>query len=344
MTSEITLDIKANLDDLNKSISRIARATKLDLGLNLKKSIEDATKGLKLGLKNNMPTNEIKELKAKIKEATKVELRLKTDKAMNDLKVIATQFVGTFYAFKKFITSPVSASLDFNTAINEINKFSNFSHKELEGFKKDMFGLGKSNGMDLKDILKIGELSAQLGVAKNDLKDFTQNAINLKIGLGITQEEAVNFSSSLSKTFNLGITDLQTFGDEVTQMAQSTGQSAKKILEVTQSTLSGAKAFGLSAQETSALSTAFLSVGLDSSEASSSINKFFTELNNIDNASEGFKQALQKMGLDAKVLKEDIQNNPQEAIKDLFHSLNDLDDSERFGVISEIFGKKMAND
>ncbi|PAF46292.1 phage tail tape measure protein, partial [Helicobacter sp. 12S02232-10] len=41
---------------------------------------------------------------------------------------------------------------------------------------------------------------------------------------------------------------------------------------------------------------------------------------------------------------EDIQNNPQEAIKDLFHSLNDLDDSERFGVISEIFGKKMAND
>ncbi|PAF49205.1 phage tail tape measure protein [Helicobacter sp. 12S02232-10] len=343
MNSEIILDIKANLDDLNKSISRVAKATKLDLGLNLKKSIEEATKGLKLGLKNNMPTNEINELKSKLRQATKMELDLKLDKATNQLKNLIPQAIGTYMAFKGLISKPVSASLDFNTAINEINKFSNFSHKELEGFKKDMFGLGKSNGMDLKDILKMGELSAQLGVAKNDLKDFTQNAINLKIGLGMTQDEAVNLSSGISKAFNLNIKDLNIFGDEVTQMAQSTGQSAKKILEITKATSAGAKAFGLSAKETSALSTAFLSVGLDSSEASSSINKFFTELNNIDNASEGFKQSLEKMGLDAEILKEDIQSNPQEAIKDLLNSMNGLDDEERFGVISEIFGKKMAN-
>ncbi|PAF45826.1 hypothetical protein BKH46_09195 [Helicobacter sp. 12S02634-8] len=62
MNSSITLDIKANLEDLNKAISRVTKATKLDLGL-------------KIGLKNNMPKAEIEEIgkeQKKSKEKTKV--------------------------------------------------------------------------------------------------------------------------------------------------------------------------------------------------------------------------------------------------------------------------------
>lgn len=343
MKAEITLGIKPELDALTRSINAINKSMRIDLGLNIENAISDGIKKLKIGFKNNMPVTEINELRKKIKDATKVELKLNIDQATNQLKTLGTQAIGTYGFFKGIVSNPVSINLDFNTAINEINKFSNFSTKELAVFKKDIWSLGKTNGLGMNDILKMSELSAQLGVAKTDLKAFTQNAINLKIGLGLSQEEAVNLSTSISKAFNMGVKDIEVFSDEVTAMANSTGQSGKKILEVTKSTLAGAKAFGLSAKETSALSSAFLSVGLDSSEASSSINKFFTELNNIDNASEGFKRSLSKMGLDAQTLKEDIANNPQEAIKSLFAELNDLDDEERFGVISEIFGKKMAN-
>lgn len=343
MKAEITLGIKPELDALTRSINAINKSMRIDLGLNIENAISDGIKKLKIGFKNNMPVTEINELRKKIKDATKVELKLNIDQATNQLKTLGTQAIGTYGFFKGIVSNPVSINLDFNTAINEINKFSNFSTQELAVFKKDIWSLGKTNGLGMNDILKMSELSAQLGIAKTDLKAFTQNAINLKIGLGLSQEEAVNLSTSIYKAFNMGIKDIEVFSDEVTAMANSTGQSGKKILEVTKSTLAGAKAFGLSAKETSALSSAFLSVGLDSSEASSSINKFFTELNNIDNASEGFKRSLTKMGLDAQTLKEDIANNPQEAIKSLFVELNDLDDEERFGVISEIFGKKMAN-
>lgn len=339
----MTIGIKPELDALTKSIKAINKSMRIDLGLNIENAISDGIKKLKIGFKNNMPVTEINELRKRIKDATKVELKFNIDQATNQLKALGAQAIGTYGFFKGIVSSPVSINLDFNTAINEINKFSNFSTKELEVFKKDIWSLGKTNGLGMNDILKMSELSAQLGVAKTDLKAFTQNAINLKIGLGLSQEEAVNLSSSISKAFNMGVKDIEIFSDEITAMANSTGVSAKKILEITKNTLAGAKAFGLSAKETSALSASFLSVGLDSSEASSSINKFFTELNNIDNASEGFKRSLAKMGLDAQQLKEDIQNNPQEAIKNLFADLNDLDDEERFGVISEIFGKKMAN-
>lgn len=97
------------------------------------------------------------------------------------------------------------------TAINEINKFSDFSEKELGKFKKDVYNLGKSNGLDMKEILQISEFSAQLGVGKNELKDFTQNAINLKIGLGLSKDEAVSYSTKISKAFNLNTKDLQVF-------------------------------------------------------------------------------------------------------------------------------------
>ncbi|PAF46287.1 phage tail tape measure protein [Helicobacter sp. 12S02634-8] len=343
MNSSITLDIKANLEDLNKAISRVTKATKLDLGLNLKKSIEEATKGLRIGLKNNMPTAEINILKSKIKEATKIELDLKLDKATNQLKNLIPQALGTYATFKGLISAPVHTALDFNTAINEINKFSNFSHKELEGFKKDMFDLGKSNGMGLADILKISELSAQLGTPKAQLKGFTQNVIDFKIALGVSQDEAVGFTDALAKAFNLDNQGVKKLGDDLAFMAQSTGESAKEIMQVTNATLAGARAFGLSSKEALALSTAFLNTGLEVSEASGGINKFFTELNNIDNATDGFKQALGKLGIEAEILKEDMQASPQEAIKQLLYSIKDLDSSDQFGVISELFGKKMAN-
>ncbi|PAF46134.1 phage tail tape measure protein [Helicobacter sp. 12S02634-8] len=343
MNSSITLDIKANLEDLNKAISRVTKATKLDLGLNLKKSIEEATKGLRIGLKNNMPTAEINILKSKIKEATRAELNLNLQKANQDLWDLKGQIIGTFVSFKGLISAPVHTALDFNTAINEINKFSNFSHKELEGFKKDMFDLGKSNGMGLADILKISELSAQLGTPKAQLKGFTQNVIDFKIALGVSQDEAVGFTDALAKAFNLDNQGVKKLGDDLAFMAQSTGESAKEIMQVTNATLAGARAFGLSSKEALALSTAFLNTGLEVSEASGGINKFFTELNNIDNATDGFKQALGKLGIEAEILKEDMQASPQEAIKQLLYSIKDLDSSEQFGVISELFGKKMAN-
>lgn len=339
----MTIGIQANLDALSKSIKAINKATKIDLGLNITNAINESMKDLRVAFKKNMPSSEIKEIRDRLKEATKVKLRFDLDQTTNQLKALGTQAIGTYVTFKGLVSKPLSASIDFNNAINEINRFSNFSTQELAVFKKDIWSLGKTNGVKLDDIIKTSELSAKLGIAKQDLKDFSQVALDMQVGLGLGVEQSTEIGNKLSKAFSLNTKELRTFLDETTSMSKSVGVSGQKILEVISSISSGAKAFGLSAKETSALSSAFLSVGLDSSEASSSINKFFTELNNIDNASEGFKRSLSKMGLDAQTLKEDIANNPQEAIKSLFVELNDLDDEERFGVISDIFGKKMAN-
>lgn len=339
----MTIGIQANLDALSKSIKAINKATKIDLGLNITNAINESMKDLRVAFKKNMPSSEIKEIRDRLKEATKVKIRFDLDQATNQLKTLGTQAIGVYASFKGLVSKPISASIDFNNAINEINRFSNFSTQELAVFKKDIWSLGKTNGVKLDDIIKTSELSAKLGIAKQDLKDFSQVALDMQVGLGLGVEQSTEIGNKLSKAFSLNTKELRTFLDETTSMSKSVGVSGQKILEVISSISSGAKAFGLSAKETSALSSAFLSVGLDSSEASSSINKFFTELNNIDNASEGFKRSLSKMGLDAQTLKEDIANNPQEAIKSLFVELNDLDDEERFGVISDIFGKKMAN-
>lgn len=343
MSSDVTLNIQANLDSLDKAIKRINKSMKFDLGVNIKNALDESTKGLKEGFAKNIPTAEIDQLKKKIREAVKVKLRLDFEEVTKNFMNFASQITGIYIAFKGVISKPIGASIDFNNSINEINRFANVGKDELEKLKKDMWDLGKNNGVSMPEILKTTELGTQLGVAKNEIKDFSQLALNLQVGLKLGVEESVQSISKISKAFGMHTKDLEVFSDTLTQMGLSTKTSAKAILEVTKSILLGAKAFGLSATETSALSSAFLSVGLDSAEASSSINKFFTELNNIDNATPAFTQALSKMGLDAQTLKEDIQSNPQEAIKNLFADLNDLDDTERFGVISELFGKKMAN-
>ncbi|PAF41810.1 phage tail tape measure protein [Helicobacter sp. 11S03491-1] len=351
LKSDITLNLGADFEEITKGMRIFNKKTgesltkSLDLGLT--KSIAKFKEELGvLKTSSIMPTDQfakVNEMAKRIRDATRVKLEIDMSHATKAIDGLRYQILGTYASFKGLISKPLSLSIDFNNALNDINAFANLSSKELENLKKDMWDLGKNNGVRMNDILKTTELSAQLGVAKEELKDFSQLALNMQVGLKLGMEESVNTISKISKAFHLNTKELSVFSDEVSAMALSTKTSAKAILEVTNTTLSGAKAFGLSAKETSALSASFLSVGLDSSEASSSINKFFTELNNIDHATDGFKRSLAKMGLDAEQLKEDIQSNPQEAIKNLFEDLNNLEDEERFGVISELFGKKMAN-
>ncbi|PAF52958.1 phage tail tape measure protein [Helicobacter sp. 13S00482-2] len=348
LKSDLTLNLGAEFSEITKGIRIFSRKIGESLSDSIAKGISNPInkfKGelVKLKVSFSVPAGQFKkvdEMGKRISDATHVKPELDLKRANKQLSNLRGQILGTY---STFISKPVSASIDFNNAINEINRFADLSTKELSILKKDIWSLGKNNGVGINDILKTTELSAQLGVGKEELKSFTQLALNLQVGLKLGVEESVASISKISKAFSLNTKDLSIFSDEVSAMAKATKTSAKAILEVTNSTLAGAKAFGLSAKQTSALSASFLSVGLDSSEASSSINKFFTELNNIDNASEGFKNSLAKMGIDAQQLKEDIQDNPQEAIKNLFNDLNDLDDEERFGVISELFGKKMAN-
>lgn len=350
MQSSVTLNLGANFDDITKALKIFNKSTGESLSDTFKKGlvapIIDFKKELRFLKSESIfatPKSKVEEMAKRIKDATNAKLELDIKRANEQIWDLRGQIIGVYASFKGLVSKPISASIDFNNAINEINRFSNFSTQELAVFKKDIWSLGKTNGVKLDDIIKTSELSAKLGIAKQDLKSFSQIALDMQVGLGLGVEQSTEIGNKLSKAFSLNTKELRTFLDETTSMSKSVGVSGQKILEVISSISSGAKAFGLSAKETSALSSAFLSVGLDSSEASSSINKFFTELNNIDNASEGFKRSLTKMGLDAQTLKEDIANNPQEAIKSLFAELNDLDDEERFGVISEIFGKKMAN-
>ncbi|MDO7253897.1 phage tail tape measure protein [Helicobacter cappadocius] len=351
INSDITFKLGAEFEDITRGIKKFSRTSEeifsntLKLGLD-KSIIKFKEELIKLKNPVAVPIGQFKkvdEMAKRIRDATRVKLEIDMHKATKAIDGLRYQILGTYASFKGLVSKPISASLDFNNAINEINRFSNFTDTELKVFKKDIWSLGKNNGVKLDDILKTSELSAKLGIAKQELKSFSQLALDMQVGLGLGIEQSTEIGVKLSKAFSLSTKELGSFLDETTSMSKAVSVSTQKILEVVSSISSGAKAFGLSAKETSALSSAFLSVGLDSSDSASSINKFFTELNNIDNASEGFKRSLSKMGLDAQQLKEDIHSNPQEAIKDLFESMNDLDDEERFGVISEIFGKKMAN-
>lgn len=348
--SNITLNLGANFDDITKALKVFNKSTGQSLSDTIKKGLEAPIADFKKELEHlktkpkvEIEKDKIREMAKRIKDATHAKLELDLKRANEQIWDLRGQIIGIYASFKGLISKPLSASINFNNAINEVNRFSNFSTKELDVFKKDIWSLGKTNGVKLDDIIKTSEILAKLGVAKDELKSFSQVALDMQVGLGLGIEQSTQIGTKLTKAFNLSTKELRAFLDGTVQMSKTINVSGENILNVVSAIASGAKAFGLSAKETSALSASFLSVGLDSSEASASINKFFTELNNIDNASEGFKRSLNKMGIDAEGLKEDIQSNPQEAIKELFSSMNDLDDEERFGVISEIFGKKMAN-
>jgi TP901 family phage tail tape measure protein len=128
------------------------------------------------------------------------------------------------------------AAVDFEDRLADVGKTTGLSGVELEGFGKELLAISRTTRSSINELLDIGIVGGQLGVARNELVAFTKAADVFNIALGKDfaggTEEAVasvskirnlfkdtrglNISESISRTGS-AINDLGASGEATTQ-------------------------------------------------------------------------------------------------------------------------------
>lgn len=310
----------------------------------------------KLNTHKTLLSFDLKEAKSNIEEVTKSVTKLdKIIESTNKHKLNIEANVqkredlkkGIFdkFALGASVVIPIRASIDFESKMSDVKKVVDFeSNEELKLFERDILKLSRTIPLSANELTEITASGGQLGIAKDELLNFTTVVSKMSTAFDIAPKEAGKSIAEIMRVYKLGIDEAQLLGDAVNHLADNVGVEAPKVVEVINRIGGTAKIFGISAVEASALSTAFISLGKAPEVAATSINTLLGNLVNADKQGNKFQEALATIGFSATELKEKISKDANGTLQEFLTTLSKVDKSEQMGILTDLFGTGFADD
>lgn len=351
MAKNATLTFGMDLSDFDKAMKAINKqATSLSDQIN--KATQGAMQAYKNGL-SDLKANpfqsakfhtDMAKLKEDIKKATTHKLNLDIEEAKKNLEGLKTQAlaaVGSIMAISK----PISAAIDFESSMADVKKVVDFSGADdVKKFADGLMKMSREIPLSVNELAQITASGGQLGIAKENLMDFTTTAAKMGVAFDMSAKEAGDNMATMMNIFGMDVKRVGELGDTINHISNNSAATANKIVNALGRIAGNAKDFGLSADAASGLASSFIALGKAPEVAATAINSMLTTLNNADNASDSVKAAFEQIGIDGKELKQAIIKNPQKALTDFLYTLSKIPKESKTGVLTAIFGKNFGDD
>jgi len=197
----------------------------------------------------------------------------------------AIEFVAMAYAVRSAsqamiaaMAGPVQAAIEFESAFTRIRKTVDASDAGFAVLEKDFRALAKVSPAPIDQLLRIGELGGQLGIAQSNLIGFTETVTKLAAATNLTAESGALFLGRFTAIMGLRPDSFERIGSAMAQLADNTASSEAEISEFALRIAGAGKAVGLSAADVLGLSAALASVGLDAESGGTAVSRALIQM------------------------------------------------------------------
>ena len=243
------------------------------------------------------------------------------------------------------IVMPFKVAIDFESAMADVKKVVNFANDlEFKDFEKSLLSLSQTIPLSATELATISASGGQLGIAKENLLEFTTTVAKMSTAFDMSAEHAGDSIAKLMNIYGLSQSQIVELGDSINHLSDTSASKASDVVETLGRIGGVAKIFGLTTVQAGALSSAFLSLGKPPEVAATSINALLLKLQTADKQGKSFNEGLKVLGLTAKQLKTDIEDNPQEALTNFLNTLKEVPKEDQMGVLSDLFGAEYSDD
>ena len=310
-------DIEAQIAQVRKAFSDLKQATDL--------------KGLPLAQARVAMMSNIAELEAKTNGwAT----------ALGRAKGQILALAGTLHSLGKGL----NLSIEFESNMADVRKTVGGTKAEIERLGLDLRKMALRIPVDPNDLARIAAIGGQLGMAKEEIVQFTDIVAKMGEAFDMSAEEAGNAIGKLKNVFQLDLTGVEGLGDAVNQLGNNMAAREREIIDVMLRIGGTSKQFGIANENAAALAATFLALGRPVNVAGTAINAMLNNLQTAKMQPKRFQEALAAIGMSAEEMAAKIQANPQKALNDLLTALSKLEGAQRAEVLTGLFGKEFQDD
>ncbi len=242
------------------------------------------------------------------------------------------------------MAAPVKAAMDFESAFADVRKVVDGTDEELNGLSAAIMRMGRSLPLAHTEIAALAAAGGQLGVALKDLPAFVETTAKMAVAFDMGANEAGDAMAKIANVYKIPIAEIGRLGDAINQISNESPAKASEIVRALSRVGGVAQAFGLSAEQASALSAAFIAMGKPPEVAGTAINALLIKLQTADKQGAKFQAALASMGMSAGALKQAIGEDAQGALLGFLKALESVPKEARTGVLVDLFGLEYSDD
>ena len=233
-----------------------------------------------------------------------------------------------------------STAIEFESAFTGVTKTVEGTDEQLEELKQGIMDLAEECPSTTTEISEVAEAAGQLGIATEDVLDFTKVMIDLG---ETTNLEATEAAESLAKFANItGLTadEYSNLGSTIVDLGNNFATTEDDIVTMATRMASAGTIAGLTEQEILALATSISSVGIEAEAGGSAMSTTLTTLEKaVANGGESLEQFAEIAGMTSTEFANAWENEPMVALQAFISGLGNLDDeSESTALILEDLG------
>lgn len=225
--------------------------------------------------------------------------------------------------------SLINSAKEFETAFTGVEKTVDGTSEQLEKLKQGIKDMAEEIPSSTTEIAAVAEAAGQLGIATDDILDFTKVIIDLGNATNLTADEAASALAKFANVTKMSAKDYDRLGATIVDLGNNFATTEADIVAMATRLASTGELAGLSEPQILALATAMSSVGIEAEAGGSAMSKLLKQIQVAVEVGGGDLKDFAKIaGMTTKQFKEAFE---KDAVSALGAFIGGLNDTERNG-------------
>lgn len=252
---------------------------------------------------------------------------------------IAKKFAPASLAFAGAGVAATKAAVEFESAFAGVEKTVDGTTEQLAALRQGILDMAEEIPASTTEIAAVAEAAGQLGIATDDVLDFTRVMIDLGEATNLSADEA---ASALAKFANITGTTADEYsklGSTIVDLGNNFATTERDIVEMATRLASAGTVAGLSEQDILALSTAMSSVGIEAEAGGTAMTQTLTAISKAVSAGGDDLETFAKIaGVSASEFADMWGNEPIDAISAFIGGLGKMNENgeDTISVLDEL--------
>nr|DAW26469.1 MAG TPA: minor tail protein [Caudoviricetes sp.] len=221
-------------------------------------------------------------------------------------------------------------------------------HENYAQMSKDILDLSTEIPYTAKELTRLAAAAGQSGKSMDDLisEGFLRDVAEMGTAMDISADQAGDWAAKWEVAFGTNHEGVMKLADQINYLGAHYATTAAEIAQTVNDTGSLGLIAGMDTDQTAALSTALLAMGVNSSTVATSIRRMYTNLTMGSKATKAQKEAFEELGFSATQFAKDMQkvdangkSLAPEALKKLFTAIGRQDEDKQVGYLKTLLGQ-----
>ena len=254
--------------------------------------------------------------------------------------VNTTKEAVTFESEMLDVTKYVSGLTDDNGKVVKEN---------YDEMSKGILDLSTQIPYTAEELTRLAAAAGQSGKNMDDLlgkEQFLKDVAEMGTAMDISADQAGDWAAKWEVAFDTDHEGVMKLADQINYLGAHYATTAAEIAQTVNDTGSLGMIAGMDTDQTAALSTALLAMGVNSNTVATSIRRMYTNLTMGSKATKAQHEAFEELGFSATQFAKDMQkvdangkSLAPEALKRLFTAIGQQDEDKQVGYLKTLLGQ-----